>query len=66
MNALSCFKLLECCGNLCDACSLAVKFALAKTALPKLIVKADDEGQVEIETSSDTFDVQKLYTQNVP
>ena len=45
--------MLECSGNLEDACALAVKFALSKARLPKLVVKADDEGQVEIDVDED-------------
>lgn len=51
---------------MCDACALAVKFALSRTALPKLIVKADDEGQVEIDPPSDPYAVLRLNTDNVP
>ena len=42
-------KLLECSGNLYDACALAVKFALFKTNLPKIVIKSDDEGKIEID-----------------
>ena len=40
---------MESCGNLFDACALATKFALGKAILPRLIVKSDDEGQIELE-----------------
>lgn len=42
-------KLLESCGNLSDACALATKFALGKALFPRLVVKSDDEGQIELD-----------------
>lgn len=60
------FKLLECCGNLYDACSLAVKFALATAEFPKLSIKSDDEGQIEIDINNETSECIKLNVDNVP
>jgi len=58
--------LLEYCGNLYDACVLAVKLALSKTKLPKLLIKSDDEGQIEIDFSDNTSDLVVLKTEEVP
>jgi exosome complex component RRP42 len=57
---------LEFSGNLCDSCVLAVKFALSKSELPKLVVRSDDEGQQEIDVVDDPFAIIKLNTDNVP
>jgi exosome complex RNA-binding protein Rrp42 (RNase PH superfamily) len=59
-------KLLECCGNLNDACVLASKFAIEKAELPKLIVKSDDGGEIELDISDNPSDVLKLDSSNVP
>lgn len=40
---------MESCGNLFDACALAAKFALGKAVFPRLVVKSDDEGQIELD-----------------
>lgn len=60
------FKLLEYCGNIYDACVLAVKFALNQSKLPALIVKSDDEGQIELDFSDNPSDLRTLKTENVP
>ncbi len=57
---------MEYCGNLYDACVLAVKLALSKTKLPKLLIKSDDEGQIEIDFSENSSDLVILKTENVP
>ena len=57
---------MECCGNLGDACALAAKLALSKAKFPKLIAKADDEGQIEIEIADDPLAIQKINVNNVP
>jgi exosome complex RNA-binding protein Rrp42 (RNase PH superfamily) len=45
---------------------LAVKLALSKTKLPKLLIKSDDEGQIEIDFSENSSDLVILKTENVP
>ena len=57
---------MEYSGNLYDTCALAVKFALETTKLPKLSIKSDDEGQIEIDFSDNLSDNLKLNTSNVP
>lgn len=59
-------KLLECCGNLYDACALASKFALSKAKLPQLIIKSDDEGQVEIDINDDISKHVNLKVDELP
>ncbi len=54
------------CGNIYDACVLAVKFALNQSKLPALIVKSDDEGQIELDFSDNPSDLRSLKTENVP
>ncbi len=58
--------MLECCGNLCDACALAAKFALAKAKFPKLFARSDDEGQIEIDVADDPLAIQTVNVDNVP
>jgi exosome complex RNA-binding protein Rrp42 (RNase PH superfamily) len=58
--------LLECCGNLCDACALAAKFALAKAKFPKLFARSDDEGQIEIDVADDPLAIKTVNVDNVP
>lgn len=58
--------LLEYCGNIYDACVLAVKFALNQSKLPALIVKSDDEGQIELDFSDNPSDLMTLDTNDVP
>jgi exosome complex component RRP42 len=58
--------LLECCGNLYDACALATKFAISRSAFPKLIVKSDDEGQIEIDFSDNSADNRSLSVEDLP
>lgn len=58
--------LLEYCGNIYDACVLAVKLALNKTKLPKLLIKSDDEDQIEIDFSDNPSDFMSLKIENVP
>lgn len=65
-SSISYSKLLECCGNLCDACALAAKFALSKAKFPKLIARSDDEGQIEIDVADDPLAVQTVNVNNVP
>ena len=57
---------MEYCGNIYDACVLAVKFALNQSKLPALIVKSDDEGQIELDFSDNPSDLRTLETGNVP
>lgn len=59
-------QLLEYCGNLYDACVLAVKLALNKTRLPKLIIKSDDEGQIEIDFNDNSSECVYLKADQVP
>ena len=65
-SSLIFLQLLECCGNLCDACSLAAKFALSKAKFPKLIARSDDEGQIEIDVADDPLAIQTINVDNVP
>lgn len=58
--------LLECCGNLYDACALASKFALAKTKFPKLLAKSDDAGQLELDIQDDLSQQLKLNVDELP
>lgn len=57
---------MEYCGNIYDACVLAVKFALNQSKLPALIVKSDDEGQIELDFSDNPSDLMTLDTNDVP
>lgn len=43
-----------------------MKLALSKTKLPKLLIKSDDEGQIEIDFSDNTSDLVVLKTEEVP
>ncbi len=49
-----------------DACALASKFALNKTKFPKLNIKSDDEGQLEIDISDDISDQTDLNVEELP
>ena len=42
---------MECCGNLFDAVSMAVKAALFSTVIPRVTVTAVDGGEPELEVS---------------
>jgi len=57
---------LESGGNLYDACAMAAKFALARTELPQLDVKADDEGQLEIAVSDDISKCVRMDVERLP
>lgn len=57
---------MECCGNLYDACALATKLALSRSVFPKLIVKSDDEGQIELDFSDNEMDNRNLNVLNLP
>lgn len=57
---------MECSGNLYDACALAAKLALSKSEFPKLIVKSDDEGQIEIDFDDHNSENMKLNVQDLP
>ncbi len=59
-------KLLEYCGNIYDACVLACKFALNQSKLPALIIKSDDEGQIELDFSDNPSDLMVMRTDEVP
>jgi len=56
---------LECDGNLFDACSLAVKAALSNTQIPKLIISGDSD-EIDIDVSDDQYDTQEIDVANVP
>ena len=59
-------KLLESSGNLYDACALATKLALARARFPRLTVKSDDEGQIEIDFADDNEEAIRLSVENLP
>ncbi|EDV26067.1 Exosome complex component RRP42 [Trichoplax sp. H2] len=56
---------LECCGNLLDCISIAVKAALYNTRIPGVSVN-DEEGVLELEISDDPNDEKKLSIDKVP
>ncbi|CAF0767966.1 unnamed protein product [Brachionus calyciflorus] len=58
--------LLESSGNLYDACALATKLALSRARFPKLKIKSDDEGQVEIDFADDVDEVIQLNVESLP
>ena len=45
---------------------MAVKFALNQAKLPKLLVKSDDEDQIELDFSDNPSDLQTLQIGDVP
>lgn len=56
---------MESFGNLYDACSLATKFALGKASFPRLVVKSDDEGQIELDFAETNNTLRDNVTLNV-
>ncbi len=58
--------MLECSGNLYDACALATKFALNKARFPKIIVKSDDEGRIELDIQDDNSEEMRLNVNDTP
>lgn len=58
--------ILECGGNLLDAVSIGVLAALSNTTIPKLTVRAGDEGEAEINLPDDPLDAEPLDTSHCP